>query len=118
MSKSKPTVTSTDDVVKPVSIGLGEGSIDLSVEESVHLSTLHQHPGWPILMSILKGMRESATYALLNRSASLEDLRFEQGRAAVAGHIADLVQQEMPAWYKKGAAERSGADHADTPPNS
>ena len=111
--KPAPSVTESEDKLKPVSIGLGLGHIDLSIKESVHLAHLHQHPGWSVLMDVLRAVSEGATIALRDRTKSIEDIRFDQGQCEAVLCVADLVQKEMPAWYKEGAAKQgSGTPHA------
>lgn len=85
-----------------VSIGLGEGAVDLLFEEARDLARLHEHPGWRVLRILLKGMMDGTTVALRDREKGLEDLRFCQGQADVAGRIADIVEDEIPSWYKEG----------------
>ncbi len=54
---------------------------------------------------LLKGMMDGTTVSLRDRDKTLEDLRFCQGQADFAGRIADIVEEEIPLWYKQGAVE-------------
>ena len=106
----------TDDEVdakeQGVSIGIGDGTLTLSVEDAIKLSSLSEHPGYQSLRQILKAMNDATTVALRDRKMGIEDLRFQQGIADAAGSIADLLEKELPEWYARHAQEGRANDNA------
>lgn len=106
------------DEQKGLTVGLGDGFVELSWEEGRDLAHLYQTPGWQVLKVVLQGLVDGTTIALRDREKTLEDLRFCQGQADAAGRIADIVEKEVPEWYNEGAAsseegeEGSGEDDA------
>jgi hypothetical protein len=95
-----------------LSIGLGEGSCTLTKYEAEKLARLKDHEGWPILLDVLKAMQEGCTVMLRDRTRGLEDLRFTQGMSEAAGRIADLVQEDVPLWYKETIENKESEENA------
>lgn len=108
----KPTIANPDDKPQGVSVSVGDGAITLSYEEAAKLATLSEHPGYATFRSLLKGMLESTTVALRQRAANIEDVRYQQGIAGAVTRIAEVLDKDLPEWYKEGSREGSGDDNA------
>lgn len=93
-------------------IGVGDGALTLTPEEAAKLATLVEHPGYAPLRQILKAMLDSTTVTLRDRTKSIEDVRFHQGYAEAAARLADVLEKELPEWYKAGSREGSGSNDA------
>lgn len=93
-----------------ISIGLGEGFIELSMEEVRDLRVVARTPGWLVFRGILKSMRAGASNMLLDRGKDLEDLRFSQGQADACATLARIVEEEVPEWYDAQDKQEEGAE--------
>lgn len=94
-----------------ISVGFGEGSIFLTVAEAQRLAKLKDTEGWPILKQLLAAINDGCTFMLRDRSKGIEDLRYVQGQTSVSGFLADLIEEEIPAWY----TEHNAKEKADEP---
>lgn len=92
----------TEDQKPGLTIGLGEGFVELTHEEARDLRIVCQTPGWGVFRGILKEMMNGATVILRDRNKTIEDLRFCQGQADACITLARIVEDEVPQWYSEG----------------
>lgn len=97
--------------VVALTIGLDDGHIALTKSEAIKLRALSKHEGWPIVLEILRAMREGSVVALKDRKLTLEDIRFHQGKIASTERVAEIITREVDQWYTDQAAEGSGDDN-------
>lgn len=98
--------------VEGVSISIGDGAMTLSREEAIKLSTLSEHPGYKPLRDLLKSMLDSTTVVLRDKANGIEDVRYQQGVASAVIRIAEIMDRDLPEWYKEGSREGSGQEDA------
>lgn len=104
MADSKKRINRDGDSVH---IGFEEGAVTITVADARRLAKLKEHEGWPVLKQLLQGISDGCTYALRDRTKGIEDLRYAQGQSQVAGILADLIEEEIPAWYTEQVEQPS-----------
>lgn len=102
-----------------MSIGLGDGRILLEEEKANVLLAWMQNPAMGVLLEIMQGMKDSATYSLRDKKFGLDDLRVFQGQIESLTLLANILTADLPEWRAtaeaaaKAKSEGTGEDESE-----
>lgn len=87
---------------------LGGGTLTLSGDEvKLLVGGLVRTPVYPKLRLILESMKQACDIGLRNPTARIDEIRVLQGRVAMLGDLAVLLEMDLPAFYDEQTRKES-----------
>lgn len=78
-------------------------------DEDVAILVAFQASGeWQILQKLMKYLKFQADLKLRSPLSTMEEIRHHQGRLGSLNELANLIEVDLPEWYKMGTRSKGG----------